>query len=622
MSTRTRPRWTLLPLAALLGGCVANMPTLPNLPNIQIPGAATTGNTVAPTQRAPAAAVPLLTTRNPASMQSLFAKGTVTGLDLVGELKAVRQLTAGGGSGAALQQLMGSAGAAAAAPGGGGLFDNLFGGGGTGGVGNAILAAGIKTGVAVLESALREAVVSLVVSELSGHLDFLIGDTAALQAETITLPAAQGLTPQQMQRAVTLGAVVIATRLSAKVLKRAQQDLATLDQEYATLIERREKAATLLQQALGSGLPASARASFTEADLSYLRGLSGSMGVREFAQDMGAQNLALRLVAATDPKAFAEYRAQSEGLSQRQKAAVRSVAGVVAFGGLLATVGGEIAKIGKEQPLAELLAFGPLMLAFVTEVPPVLQSVGGIVVGGMDTLVRSTRTFRVSVGAKTEEVGNAAEVFDRLAKNGATAELQRALFRDASRGLLHHVHACDPRTAGQMLDTAVPAEQRTAFARELQLPEAERFNFVNGFVGGAGMPGNLAEELLGQDHRPRLADRRPAMTAVQLAVAGRSAPDDGSAKPGFLRWNNEQLMRLVFVNRDGSAAQFAALEIQGVTVRPVPSMQSLYAYEQLADACRAQFAPPKVQTSAPARPAPATRPARPPAAPATPPKKP
>ena len=73
MTTRTRPRWTLLPLAALLGGCVANMPTLPGIP---LPGAPTGGNTLAAPQSPPAMAVPLLSTRNPAGMQSLFAKGT------------------------------------------------------------------------------------------------------------------------------------------------------------------------------------------------------------------------------------------------------------------------------------------------------------------------------------------------------------------------------------------------------------------------------------------------------------------------------------------------------------------------------------------------------------------
>ena len=351
------------------------------------------------------------------------------------------------------------------------------------------------------------------------------------------------------------------------------------------------------------------------------------MGVREFAQDMGAQNLALRLVAATDPKGFAEYRAQSEGLSQRQKAALRSVAGVVAFGGLLDHRGQRGRQDRQGAAAGRAAGLRPADAGLRD------RGAAGAAVGGRHRRRRRGHPGALHPqlprhrGAKTEEVSSAAEVFDLLAKNGATAELQQALFRDASRGLLYHVHACDPRTAGQMLDTAVPAEQRAAFARELNLPEAERFNFVNGFVGDAGAPGNIAEELLGQDHRPRLADRRAAMTAVQLAVAGRTTPDDGSAKPGFLRWNNEQLMRLVFVNRDGSAAQFAAMEVAGChgAAGAVDALALRLRTAGRRLPC-AGCAPPKVDTAAPARPpAKSTRPARParPAKPpVTPPKKP
>lgn len=594
--------WRLLPLAALLGGCNATMPTA-------LTNAVTSATTAAslPAGTAARGAVPMFATREASGLQSLFAKSTVTGADLIPELRAFKRL-AGPGA-VSMDQLMGNAAAAAPAA-AGSFFGDLLGGGG----GSAVMNAGIKLGMTQLESALKGAVMGMAFSELQGHLDFLIGDANALRNETITLPSARGLTPDQMQRAVTLAAIVVATRISARMLKQAQQDLAGLEQEYQTLIDRREKAAALLQQALGSSLPPAARGSFSEAELSYLRNLSASAGVGGFAKDMGAQTLALRLVAATDPKAFAEYKAQSEGLTNRQRALLRTVGGVVAFGGLLTSVGAEFAKMGKEQPFAEMIALGPLALAFLTEVPPVFQSAFAVVSEGAGSLVKTTRNFRVTVGARTDEVGSAADVFALLARNGAAPELQAALFRDDGYGLLNRVHTCDAGTAAQMLDSAVPGELRSSFAKESAQAEPERFSFVNGFAANPA----LAPELLARDHRPRLADRKPSMTAIQLAVAGRGPADDNAARPGYLKWNNDQLLRLVFANRDENAARYAMLEINGVAVRPVPSMQSLYAYETLANACRASTLPaaapaPTTATKPPARPPAQQRPQQPPA---------
>lgn len=601
------PRWRLLPLAALMSGCVATMPQLPG-------GATQLASQLA--QGTPAAAdarpATLLATREGPGLQALFAKGTVTGADLLPELRAFKRL--GSANAVSMDQFLGTAASAAPAA-AGSFFGDLLGGGGT----SAVMSAGIKLGMSQLESALKNAVMNIAFAELQGHLDYLIGDSQALQAETISLPSARGLTPDQMQRAATMAAIVIATRISGRMLKQAQADLAGLEQEYQTLIDRREKAAALLQQALSGGLPASARGSFSEADLASLRNLAASAGVGGFVKDMGAQTLALRLVAATDPRAFAEYKAQSEGLTKRQAAALRTVAGVVAFGGLLTSFGSEFAKMGKDKPFGEILALGPLALAFVTEAPPVFQSAFAVLSEGAGSLVKTPRSFRVTVGARTDEVAGAAAVFDLLAKNSAAPELQKALFRDAGRGLLQFVHQCDSATAAQMLDAAVPPAQRNAFAKEMAQPEVERFSFVNAFAAG---PARIAEELLGQDHRPRLADRRAAMAAVQFAVAGQGAANDNAGAPGYLKWNNDQLMKLVFSNRDGSAAQFAAMEIAGVTVRPVPSMQAIYAYESLADACRGQTLPaaaPVAPAAVPARkPAP---PPKPPAKPATPAKK-
>ncbi|MBP6903379.1 MAG: hypothetical protein KBC73_25045 [Burkholderiaceae bacterium] len=590
------PPWKLLPVLALLTGCNATMPKLPgDLASSLIPGGSTTTPTPALTAARPAA--PLLRTREGAGMTTLFAKGTVSGADLLPELRAFRRLSGGGRSSA---------------------YDGLFSAGAApaSGMGNPFSGAATKLAMSTLESALKSYAMDIAFGALQGHLDGVIGDERALAAETIELPKAQALKPEQMQRAVTLAAIVVATRLSGRMLKQAQQDLASLETEYQTLIERREKAATLLQQALSGGIPAAARSAFTDADLQYLRELSAREGVAGFAKDMGAQTKALQLVALTDPKAFADYSAQSEGLTRRQTAALRTVAGVTAFGGLLVVFGHELSKLGKDQPVAEFLLLGPLVLAAAREVPPVLEAAYGALSAGFSQLAKPSTSFRVELtDGKTQEVAKASEVFELIQRHNASRELQRAMFRDAGRGLLQQVYQCNAPMTARMLDSAVPYEHRHQLASELRQNEPESFSFVNAL---ADERNSLASDLLGQDHRPRLADRKLALARVQAVVGGLpdAQGDDGIAAPGYLKWNNEELLSLLFANRDGLAARYATLQIEGLRIKPVPSMQSLYAYESQADACRRQTLGPAAapaatpSTTAPAA-APAPRPPRP-----------
>lgn len=601
----SRP-WAAVPLVFLLAGCQTN-PTIKDAIDKTLSAAAAAATAAPVAQAAPTSAggaqAANLFQRDMSGMAALFNKGTVNGVELLGELKAVRRVMAGGG-GLSMQQLLSETSGVGA--GSAGNFSGAM-----------VKEMAVQVALAKLESELKRFAMSMALKELQGHLDFLIGDSQALSAQTISLPSARGLTQPQMQRALTMAAIVVATRVSTRMVRQAQQDLASLETEYKELIERRERAATLLLQAIGGALPAGARGSFSEADLAYLRALSARVGVGEFAKDMGAQNMALRLVSATDPAAFADFKARSEGLTRRQAAGLRTVGGVVAFGALLTVFGNEVAKMGREQPLPELLTMGPLLFAFATESAGFVRTSWDLLNEGTNAVVKSNRSFRVTVGERTEEVSNAAAVFDILAKNGALPELQRALFRDDRRGLLNSVSNCDREAAATMLDMAVPRELRAGLARERGLADPDRFAFVNAVADEPG--GKLVDVLLGNDMRPRL-QAEPVLGRVQQRIAGQ----DGSEPAGYLKWNTDQLLRLVFVNRDGSAAQFAAMEISGVTVRPVPSMQSLYAYEKLATACGRLFAPPAAtpaptpaRTSTPARASPpaSTNPPRTPSRP-------
>lgn len=571
----------------------------------QQPPAAARTNSAAQTAAAAAAvnaaahSAPLLaSTRDASGMQALFAKGTVTGVDLMLEMKAIRGLFGNrrGGARADLSSLL--SGTAQDNPGaaGAGVLGGLFQGGAEGVM--------LKGAMAIFESAMANAISSSTsTSGLGEFLDTLMGDSQRLEAQTVTLPSDKKLTPPQMQRAVNLAAIVVLTRLTARVIEQAQKDLTELDQGYAALVERREKAATLLQQALVSGLPDSARNTFSPAELDYLRGFSAE----NFVKDMDAQRLALRLVAATDPAAASDYKLQSDGLVKRTTIPLRAMGGVAAFGGLLAWSGRELSKLGKDQPISELLAFGPLIFAFVKEVPPIVQNIAKLTVDGVPELAGmvsgKNSGFRVTVDGKTEEVRSAATVFETLEKHGVMPELRNALFRNDARGLLFAVNQCDSTTTAQMLDLATTPEQRSTFARETRQPNPGEFSFVEAFAAGGKGQAELAHTLLKSDYRPRL-DRDIAMATVQIGVAGTEQHPADAAKPGFLRWNNDQLLRMIFVNRDGRA-QHSTLEIGKVQVRPVPSMASIYAYETLANACRQQFTPaaePKAQPAGSATP--------------------
>jgi hypothetical protein len=330
------------------------------------------------------------------------------------------------------------------------------------------------------------------------------------------------------------------------------------------------------------------RTQFTPADLQELRQLQ-QRSVNEFVQDMGAQNLALRFMALTQPAQFAQYRLQSQGLTRRQAAALRSITGVVAYGAMLGQFGREVVRLGQSQSIQEVVALGPLAAQFAMDAPTVVEAAFRVASHGVVLATRTAPAFRVRHANGTEEVRDAAAVFALLDTHGVGTHWRNALFRDQGKGLVQAVYGCDARATGQMLDVAVSRERRMAFARELRLQEPDTFSFAATLENNPQLRAPI-EELLADDHRPRTGQRRQVMAAAQWDITGH--PDNAAEnRPGYLRWNNDQLFRLVFSSKDGVAAQLAALEFNGVRVTPIPSMQSLYAYEVLTEACRSRFSP-------------------------------
>lgn len=570
------PRLGALFAAAWLGGiglpavgAGLQLPSLPSMPSLpKLPGV--------PAAAAPAQAVVQsmadapLGSRPFESVQALMQKGTVSGQELVSELVALRTLMAQRRSMAALGAVLGKAES------GGGGFDaqaELF-----------------KAGLKVVDDQIKPYVASIGFNALDLHLKVITDDPTLLAAEIIKLPSPKGMSQAQAQRVINMAALLVATRVTGKVLKKAQQDFANVELDYTRLIERREAAAKVLYDVLLKGTGSSeVEGLYADEDLRYLRDNVGRMSVSDFSNDLGAQNLALRLLRKTDPSAWAEYKGKSDGLASSTKGYIRTTAGVAAFAALLANFTQETLAVMRSKKGADILLTMPFAYEFVKEVPPLLAASWAVGAAGVVEIpMRASRRFRLVDGATTEEFRNASDLFAAVKKRNAEPLLTESLFRTGADGLLYKLYRCDKSEVGRMLDTAVTVNEREKFATDFALTETARFSFANSF--NAPQPSareqELGDELLRKDHRERSESR--ALGEAQRA-----------ATKGYGKWNNDQVLRLILANREGAAA-LATLQLGDVLVRPVPNMQSVYAYESLVDECAKQFAAAPAAAPAPA----------------------
>ena len=540
-----------------------------------------------------------LVTRPYGSLQALFAKGTVNGSELITELVALRTLMRSKRAVGAVGALLGAADPA----GHGGGFDPK----------GEVLKLALKAG----EETVKLYVSSIGFNALDLHLRTMTEDPQLLSGESITLPPERGLSQAQAQRVVNMAAIVVATRVTGKVLRKAQADFAHVEDDYTRLIERREAAARLLFEILLKGADGKAEIDglYGDDDLRYLRDSGARLSVKDFANDLGAQNLALRHLRQSDPGAWADYKARSDGALSSTKGYIRTTAGVTAFAALLANFSQETLGALRNRKGAEITTALPFAWEFIKEVPPLLKLSWQVGAAGIIELpMKASRRFRVVEGAASEELKSAAEVFAAIKKRNAEPLFNESLFRSGSDGLLYRLYRCDKSEVGRMLDMAVPMAEREKFAADHALAETARFSFANAFNAPAPSvrEQELGDELLRKDHRERSESR--ALGEAQRA-----------ATRGSARWNSDQLLRLILANREGEAA-LATLQLGEVLVRPVPSMQSVYAYESLIDECGKQLgggsaaartAPAGTAPTAPTAPTPAPRPAGRPGAPKT-----
>ncbi len=523
------------------------------------------------------------------NLAALYAKGTVTGEDLIGTLGEIRQAASAAKSArtwAALSTTMNGS--------------------------MAYLQAGIdptmllqQLGSKLVMDMIKSQVGDVAMKALDQHMQAMLDDPAAWSKESIVLPAAAGLTEEQATRMLTLATLTVAARLTGQMLDKANKDFDSLKTDYAKLLDQREKAARLLFDALAQRAKALQAGGAVDQDLStalsaedfkFIDGDVGRMTVKDFAKDLAAQNLALSYLGKKDPTAFQDYERQADDYVIRGRAYMRTLSGAVAFGGLIFTFGQTMEAVAREKQAGSLLTSMPLGFEFIKAAGPVAfavvdASARGVVLQPASGLIDSVKNifggggkmkaFMIADGDAPQVYGSANDVYATLGKGGGQALLHEALFRTDESGLLAGVMRCDIGEAGRMLDTAIAKEQRAKFAQGFfgGTQESEGFSFNNTLEVRDSKAGELARRVVLQDHRQRsdIADpqRRAAVAEAQTETATQ-----------YTKWTDEQLMRLIFANRDGAKAVHATLALGSVNIRPQPTMQAIYAYEALADACR------------------------------------
>jgi hypothetical protein len=523
----------------------------------------------------------LLSTRTDTDLLELFNKGSLSGAELATELAAIQQHVKRTRSPRATQAFLGEAADAGESAGGGSkvalasLLGPKF----------------DKFDPREFEHKVKDYTASIGYKALDLFLtELLKGELLPKQSISLkTAGSPKKLTVRQQQRVVTMAALVIAMRVTNEVLSRAHRDYQGIETRYTQLIDRREKAAGVLYGVLLSGIKgqqgtAAGFEDFSKEDLLYLRDTVTRMPIREFSGDMAAQNLALRFLRKVDPEAFKEYALETSATVKETKNYIRTVAGAAAFGALLVAFVQQSMATLRERSPQEFLAAFPFAIYFVREMPDLMKAIWANSKGGVVELPsdKSRPRFRVT-GAdnKPSELAHAADVFSTMKRHGEPDTLfAEALFRSGGDGLIYKLFRCDRDGAGRLIDVAVPIPDRDQFAADFLSAGGQRYSFANAFERReeeAGDPRELSlgDDLLKEDQR-RVARRRE-FAKLQNKVA-----------EGYGNWNDEQLMGLVFANREGAAA-LATLQLGDLRVRPIPSAQSVFIYESLIDQCGQQF---------------------------------
>lgn len=543
------------------------------------PDPATPVNTPPANVPATPAAAANLYVRSPQSMAALFAKKTVTGEDLKEELNAMKTRE----SRAALSMAINQAAAAAVGEDKPGLMSRIP------GVNRLPGTAGAK--FRELGGDLLNKSLGFSDKALDDFFNTLTGDSAALRSETVELPNGAGMTPEHQRSVLTMAALLVGTRIGGKMMKAGQEQFANLEADYTKLLERRQKTAELMADVLDRrrqlllaqdeaklrGMEKDLAKWLTPEDLKFIDSFGADHSLRDFASNMGMQNLAIKYLRHSDPKAYADYKAERDGLTGRSGAYVKSMTGVTSFGAFSTLFVREVTKSVKSKNPHQILTAMPLSFEFLKEVKPLVElSMKTMYTGILVEPANAGKQYRLVQEGQETDVEHSDDVFEVLAKTGEDKRLAEALFRTGALGFVSRVYQCDSAAAGLLLDKAVSESERRKFAEGYLGLSGEGmasrpFSFSTALVDGQTVPsgGTLAEPLLNKD-------QRAIAEVVQIGNVQRITAEN------FDKWSDSQLTRVVLANADGPYAQ---MQLGTVLIRLVPSMSTIYAYESYVDSC-------------------------------------
>jgi hypothetical protein len=446
---------------------------------------------------------------------------------------------------------------------------------------------------------LRSRALSFGYQALDQHFTRLLGEDmrGVLSQVTVALPNPSGLDDADARRLLTMATMVAAAQVTERVLDDAERDFKALAPDYKNLLEQREKAAEVLFRVIDGRRAAQrsangnerrrleqqmlTRGALTAEDLRYIDTALNRMTLSEFVDDMDAQTLALRYLRGVNPQAFEGYAVQRDKVVAKTNAVLKAVSGVGAFAGFSALFADSaLEQLRKRGAESALFTTAPVFLTFLKATVPVVQRAGSVAANGVPfpSLLARHDLFSVRRAGQAEQAArSASEVFQAVHDAGATDLFTGVFFREDGMGWLNGVHRCDATEAGRLVDAAVPRADRSTFATKYFGPAAQGFageyTFVNAFTSPSlgDREARLADQLLGRDHSKHTTD--PALTAVQRGV-----------RSNYAQWSNQQLLRLIFANRDASFAH-ANLDLVRIAIRPKPSAEAVYVFESYVNAC-------------------------------------
>jgi hypothetical protein len=308
-------------------------------------------------------------------------------------------------------------------------------------------------------------------------------------------------------------------------------------------------------------------------DLKFIDSFGPDTSLRDFANDLGMQNLAIKFLQHRDPTAYAEYRAQRTGVMGRSRAYLRTTSGVAAFGAFSMSFMQEIVKTAHDKNMYEIFAALPLAGEYIKEAGPLIKLSSDALYAGLIAEPATLKHhYRLVQREKSVDVNDADAVFGALDRSKESAYFADALFRNETPGFIYHVYLCDPGEAGELIDQTLKQENRKSFAEQyLQMPDGAAFSFAAALNDGVQTPTaqKLAEPLLSKDQR----------TNGDVVTIGEVQRLTASS---YTKWKTSALTRLILANSQGMYAQ---MQLGDTVVRLVPSMATIYAYESYADSC-------------------------------------